>query len=354
MKKIIFFVPTMLPHTKKLIDNLRHSKYDVEVFFLHEGRILYPWSTKHSGDAKCVENNKILSLLEIARNARRSDLMIITGWHSWLQVAISIWCFVIRKKQAYWLDVPEKTGPVYKKVIKKAFLYLSDAYLITSKSGFSFFSDFYGVKRSKCFRFPYLSAFDPYADSEECIQIRAKHSFSQEKIRVLIANRFLPRKGYESVYRAIVGLPEEVSQRLSFKILGHGYEGTDIGRKVSSLPNTEMLGWVEFEEYLANLKDCDVYLHASDHEPYGIPPMDAMALGKVVICTNRVYSALDCIKDQENGFIFEPGDYSKLAAVLSDLVLSADKLSAIGNEAATTEEIPNYKDHLLALEYLTR
>ena len=354
MPRLVLFVPALLPHTMKLIDSLRFHGYDVAVFLLHRNRAHYPWAENCSAEGECFEGRKLSALVKIARQARKSDLVIITGWHSWLQVAAAIWCFVTRRRFAYWLDVPEGTGPWHKKMVKKYLLRLSKACFITSKSGFSFFTEAYGVNPAKCHRFPYLSAFDPYLDQAECLALEGENHSSAQVIKVLIANRFLPRKGYETVYRALQALPEDAAHRLEIKVLGHGYENSNAGKKISSLSNSKMLGWVEFDEYLRNVKACDVYLHASDHEPYGIPPMDAMALGKVVICSEGVFSSLDCINDNENGFLFRPGDHERLTAIFANVIANPDDLKKIGRRARATEEIPSFEDNLAAIAAIIR
>ena len=49
----------------------------------------------------------------------------------------------------------------------------------------------------------------------------------------------------------------------------------------------KLKGWVEYAEYLDILAANDVFIHASLHEPFGIPPMDAMRYGKLVIARNN-------------------------------------------------------------------
>lgn len=42
-----------------------------------------------------------------------------------------------------------------------------------------------------------------------------------------------------------------------------------------------LLGWISAEQYVNYMNNADVYIHASIEEPFGIPPLDAMARKKL-------------------------------------------------------------------------
>lgn len=56
----------------------------------------------------------------------------------------------------------------------------------------------------------------------------------------------------------------------------------------------------------------DVFIHASIFEPFGIPPIDAMKCGKVLVCSKGIKSVEGIIEDGSNGYDFNPKDDDKL------------------------------------------
>lgn len=60
-------------------------------------------------------------------------------------------------------------------------------------------------------------------------------------------------------------------------------------------------------------------IHASLEEPFGIPPLDAMASEKVVIVSDGVKSTDRLIENGVNGYIYPAEDSDRLCEILSNL-----------------------------------
>ena len=96
-------------------------------------------------------------------------------------------------------------------------------------------------------------------------------------------------------------------------------------------------GRVHFAGYQANpgswMVACDVVVHASDREPFGLVVLEAMALGKPLVAGAEGGPA-EIIRDGVEGFLVSYGDSSRLAARVSDYIANPELGRITGAAAA--------------------
>lgn len=97
--------------------------------------------------------------------------------------------------------------------------------------------------------------------------------------------------------------------------------------------NVIFTGWRKDALEIVSLMD--ILVHPSLTEGFGRAVLEAMALGKPVIAS-RVGGLREIIKDGENGFLVEPGDYRVIAEKLSLLLKDKGLREALGREAKKT------------------
>jgi len=74
------------------------------------------------------------------------------------------------------------------------------------------------------------------------------------------------------------------------------------------------------------MDNCDVYLHASLFEPFGIPPLDAVQRGKNVIVSDGVKSMVDLDFISHKVQIYPANDYMALFVCLKNIVETKERL----------------------------
>ena len=74
----------------------------------------------------------------------------------------------------------------------------------------------------------------------------------------------------------------ERNPRMSFAIAGMRYESDDIGCP----PNVHLLGFVSDADACALIQNCRAFLYPSLYEGFGLPPLEALALGAQVVCSD--------------------------------------------------------------------
>ncbi len=81
----------------------------------------------------------------------------------------------------------------------------------------------------------------------------------------------------------------------------------------------------------------DVFVFPSLWEPFGIVVGEALASGLPVICSSFA-GAADLVRDGKNGYILNPRDTEKFAAILSSLVMDDDLLQSLKQGALESIE----------------
>ena len=153
--------------------------------------------------------------------------------------------------------------------------------------------------------------------------------------RILSVGRFVPRKGYDIMIRAMTAIPDaellivggpEVSElhrdpeavRLSALAAGLGV--ADRVRLCGSVPRTQMP---------AVLRSADVVACTPWYEPFGIVPVEAMACGVPVLAA-AVGGMLDTVVDGVTGLHVPPRDPHACAAAINAMLSDRDRLARWG------------------------
>jgi glycosyltransferase involved in cell wall biosynthesis len=205
----------------------------------------------------------------------------------------------------------------------------------------------YNINDNKLFIFPY--AYSDNTKGIKSINKQRKELIKRgEKISILIANRFINRKGYDIVYEAFNEMDKNnLLNEFDITILGTGNEFDKYKSLFSYFKNINMQGWVSKSAYESILNNCDILVHASHFEPFGIPPVDALARGKYLIVTDKVMS-VDFLanKNCEGISFYNSNDYKELYDIFKMLI---DKKDLIYKSSADNINIVkshfNYKHY---------
>jgi glycosyltransferase involved in cell wall biosynthesis len=352
-KRLLFFNVIPLPHSIDIHEQLVQDGYEIDFWYLQDLTAMYPWQSLEKSITYHIYKGSIKQFFRVLGSANKSGLVIITGWHSVTHVLLALYCKLLGIKYSFWFDVPKVPVPGIKMKVKELFMKMANGLFITGKTGIDFFIKQYKVNPVKCYDFPYLEVKFVKAGIEMLNAERNKALQNGDKIKLLLSNRFLKRKGYTTVLNALQQLPHDMLAQLDITILGTGVEKEAYEKSFAALnANIQFKGWVEYEDYLSILAANDVFIHASIHEPYGIPPMDAMKYGKLVIGSKGVMSCVDRIEHGINGYLFAAGDGKALANILSEIINDKTLVYQKGKLAFNTSMQYGYKHNRKAIEAL--
>lgn len=333
--RILFLNVTPMPHSIDLHRELSELGNDVTFWYLNAGQKTYPWEKISAAKHYYIFDKTFSSFQQVFKQARRQDLVVITGWHSWGHVMLAaLLRFVPRTKCVFWSDVPEPPRPGILKRLKLAIMNLVDGYFITGTAGFRFFEKVYKIDRHKLYDFPYLENKPNINEILEINRIRAEALREGGKVKLLISNRFIFRKGYHIIVKALSELSASTRDGLEVDIVGTGLEREAYENKLRELSlNIKFHGWLEYEDYLSLMNNTDIFVHASIHEPYGIPPMDAMSRGKLLISSDAVISAKSRIKQGYNAYLYSAHSSFQLKQILEEAVNHPENIYRLGSRA---------------------
>lgn len=183
-----------------------------------------------------------------------------------------------------------------------------------------------------------------------------------EKVTITYINRHEWYKGIQDVIKALA-LLKDTSDLPSFEFLILGRAGNYTQKLKDLIAELAMESFVKFlfspsdeERDKIFYEQSQISILPSKWEAVGISLLEAMAKGNVIITTTGNEGADLILKDGENGFIYDFGDYKKLAELLKTLLINFDlrrKMSERNLELAkkfTWEAIfPEYETLVLKL-----
>jgi D-inositol-3-phosphate glycosyltransferase len=163
-----------------------------------------------------------------------------------------------------------------------------------------------------------------------------------ERRRVVSVGRFVPRKGFDVVVRALPAIPDT-----ELVIVG-GPHRSELGRdpeacRLRDLANqlgvadrVQLYGPVAREEMPALLRSADVVACTPWYEPFGIVPLEAMACG-VPVVASAVGGMLDTVVHDVTGRLVAPKRHDAVADAINHLMRDEflrQSLGAAGRDRA--------------------
>jgi glycogen synthase len=165
--------------------------------------------------------------------------------------------------------------------------------------------------------------------------------------RLITTGRFDPRKGFETVIRALPLLPDDAT--LACWGRGGGAERARLAAIADELgvANRVRFGALERDELAHQYRSSDVMVFPSVwEEPFGLVPVEAMACGTSVVATG-VGGSAEFLVDGSNSLLVPPGDPVALASALLRLAEDPalrERLIAGGLQTAIEMDIERLVD----------
>lgn len=350
MTKILLTTNHPAPYINRWIERM-NLYYDTDVLYYAEKARIKAWKNFSPYQGKIMSKISIVKLINYVSHA---DLVILGGWNNWRYFSVLMYGVFTHRKIVLFSDYPEPQNKNLKYFIKKiVFKKCFSAILCATQSTCQFYSSTYGIDNSMLFVFPYMSM-NIIEQNGAYWEKRMKQILIGDKIRIFIANNFYERKGYETVFKAFEKLRKEnLLSNFFIRIAGVGEDLNKYKEAFHQLDSEIMfLDWIEDDQYSQIMLDTDVFIHASIFEPFGIPPIDAMKCGKVLVASKGIKSVEGIIKDGVNGYDFNPKDDDKLYKNLCSILQHKNELEQIGEKAK--EDIGKYYNENTIIESINR
>lgn len=143
--------------------------------------------------------------------------------------------------------------------------------------------------------------------------------------------RLIPKKNILSVAEALASRPS-----WTWIVAGDGPDRPKLEQKLAQLgigDRVHLLGHVDYYQLPKIYAQADIYLQPSLYEPWGLAVNEAMACGLPVIVSNRCGCREDLVREDENGFLFDPADRDSLPELLDLLLSRRDDWESMGQKS---------------------
>jgi glycosyltransferase involved in cell wall biosynthesis len=167
--------------------------------------------------------------------------------------------------------------------------------------------------------------------SRESFAARYNIELSDTDVIVGIAARLYPVKGIDTLIEAASEVVKK-NPSVKFIIGGDGEDKKRLERKVAAMGlsgKVLFVGWLDDPYELMSIVDISVLTSISESFPYSI--LEGARFKKATV-SSRVGGIPDLIESGENGYLFEPGDYMKLAEQILDLAGDSSKRMIMGQK----------------------
>jgi hypothetical protein len=261
------------------------------------------------------------SFYEKIKIFKRYDFVLLGGWGIIENIFLCLVLIPFKTKIAFFCDHPvvgtSKTNLLAKE-IKKIIIKSADYLFPASESCKDYFHNVYHIDKRKMKVFPYAHSLS-ISDIHSINKQREMQLKAGDRINLFIANNFIERKGYAVIAKAFEQLRNlNLLNKMHIRIAGNGENFSYYKQIFNNISNDIVfLSWIENEQYEEEMNNCDIFLHASIFEPFGIPPLDALQRGKYTIVSDGVKSLNHCIDSaKQRLYRYPANEYIALADIL--------------------------------------
>ncbi len=348
MKKYLFLTGYASPYKVSFFDCLAQYA-DVTVLLSEKKEQMKhrdaSWFVEGSGKAKFVEleqkkiGSRIVCPSIISWLKKDYDRIVICGYaHPTELMALA---YLKIRHIPYVMEVDggliRADGKLQKMVktwaIRGASLYLSSGKPTTE------YLIHYGANEDRIRCYPFASWFaselpESVPSPLQKQNCRTELGMSEEKV-VLSIGQFIPRKGFDVLLNAALGLPN----RVGIYIIGSEPSEEYIAlREQLGLENVHFVGFQTKEALSKYYTASDLFVLPTREDIWGLVINEAMAFGLPIVTTNRCVAGLELVREGVNGYIVPVNDAKALHDAIEKML--TDDLSAMGQ--ASFEAISGY------------
>ena len=161
-------------------------------------------------------------------------------------------------------------------------------------------------------------------------EFRASLGIKENCLVILYAGKLQARKHPLTLLQAFNLLDTDAKNAPYLLYVGDGEQRSDLDQLAKDAGDrVKILGFKNQTELPAFYDLADIFVLASEKEPWGLSVNEAMLGGCVPIVTNECGSAADLI-DKTTGRVVDPGNADDLSAALKDLISNPDHLAELG------------------------
>jgi glycosyltransferase involved in cell wall biosynthesis len=152
---------------------------------------------------------------------------------------------------------------------------------------------------------------------------------------ILYCGQFIERKGLRHLVNGFALIKREYDD-VALVLIGYGPERSELLAQIRELglQDVHVIEHVEVADMPKMYALADIFVLPSIEETWGLVVNEAMACGLPIICSDRVGSSVDLVRNGENGYIVPAGDPASIAERALILLNNIDLLTRFSSCSA--------------------
>ena len=290
------------------------------------------------------------------RNITQYDIVLIYDQNQIDAVKLILQCK--RKKIPYIINCDGvmlfRHGNFIKDLLKRYLVSGAAACLASGEHAKQYFLK-YGAKEENIYFHPFTALHEsdilkaPVLATEKA-ELRNQLNLPQNAKICIAVGRFIPLKRYDILLRLWADMPEDTYLLL----IGGGPEKETYQAVIreNQLKNVILDDFHPFSELLNYYKACDLFIHPTSYDVWGLVVNEAMACSLPVVVTDTCVAGLELIRNGENGYVTHLGDDAGFIAKIQE-ILSNDSLRERMSQNAVQTIQPFSMENMVASQMKT-
>lgn len=299
---------------------------------------------------------------EIKKN--KYDIVILQSWSNITWWVAFLACLVFKTPVFFMTDaniLSYASRPTWKKKIKEVILgkilfKKASGFFVAGKANAQFYR-YYGVPEKKLVSLPFSWGYEELLEKEEKSerdrdQLRAGFNIAKDDFVILYVGRLSEEKSPLDILDAYDNIK---SEKKKLFIVGSGPLTKQFERRIEELgvKQVYLMGFQPREKTFDFYKASNILVLPSRDETWGIVVNEALCFGLPVIASNRVAAAVEFIKNDYNGFIYDFGDTNQIARYIERFIeLDPEKRMLFSKRAK--EEIRHWVEDINASQQIIK
>ncbi|MBW4518516.1 MAG: glycosyltransferase family 4 protein [Scytolyngbya sp. HA4215-MV1] len=234
--------------------------------------------------------------------------------------------------------------------VRRMMVQASDACITNSHAGKTYLIDILKASSQKVFLHPYEvpsgAALLKSAKIAQVQPLEVKHP------TFIFVGSVNPRKGLNLLLKACVLLQQQGCDRYTLLIVGDGEQRSELEQfcqQYHLTPYVQWVGRVDYNALGAYFQQADVFVLPTLEDTWGMVVLEAMAMGKAILCS-KFAGAAELVIDGENGYVFDPNDAQATSTALQAFINDATLSDRMGqaSEKIMTQYTPEAAAEFLA------
>lgn len=217
--------------------------------------------------------------------------------------------------------------------IRRLMVWMADAYITNSQAGKAYLIEFLKAKQERVFVQPYEIPDERTLPSN--VESSELEKESLQRPIFIFVGQVVERKGLALLLQSCAILKAKGYDRYTLLIIGDGIQREALEAFCQENHLSDIVKWtgrVPYDLIGDYFRNSDVFVFPTLEDTWGVVTLEAMLLGKPILCSSGAGTA-ELVIDGENGYVFTPDDPHKLADLLQKFLDHPELITTMGERS---------------------